>query len=242
MKKITLLFTLTLCAGALNGMEPETWNLLPREAQVLIIQALNTGKNPNETIRAIMAASQTSKALNQIINEEYHGSIKKFTVLVDLLAKKFPNMSREEIVRKFNTPIAQQYIALSNKLGEAVATDLVEKVAQLINQGADVNFLFNNFNMLELAVNNRSENSVKIMKLLIDHGANPYLVAKGTDHLLTDLINEGEFLDHFSVSESESEDYETKQLVFPQFEKLLKEAMAKHQPSLDEENVSGEGK
>jgi hypothetical protein len=253
MKKIALLFTLTLVgAGALNGMDPTslyelrrtgpenpqpelgTFGHLPPELHEKIIQdAIASSNTVEKAIRAINAVS----ALRGV----RYDNLKAFTRLVHILASKF-KVPVNIIAEKFATPTAQKYIALSKRLGEAVEEDQVEMVKQLINQGADVNFLFRDYNMLELAVSNQSENSLKILKILLDHGANPYLVAQNTGKSLGQLIDKDEFFDEYSVEEDQSGDYEIKQLVFPQFQTLLKEAMAKHQLYLGEENVSGEGK
>ena len=115
MKKVFLLCAL-VCASQLYGMEPEqkpqSWNILPRDVQILIIQALYSNDNPDEAIRAIIAMSRTNKAVNQLI----HGDIKSFTALVDLLEKKFPKMARQEIAKKFNTSIAKEYVELGRQL------------------------------------------------------------------------------------------------------------------------------
>ena len=240
MKKIALLFTLTLVgAGALYGMEnnPQpglgTFGYLPPELHEKILQDIIASSNTlEEAIKAVNAASMRGVQYN---------NLKAFTRLVHILASKF-KVPVNIIAEKFATPTAQKYIALSKILGEAVDEDQVEMVKQLINQGAGVNYLFKDYNMLELAVSNHSENSLKILKILLDHGANPYLVAQDTGESLGQLIDKDEFFDEYSVDEDQSEDYEIKQLVFPQFQTLLKEAMTKSGLYLDEENVSGEGK
>src|SRR5258708_39238807 len=93
MKKILLVCAL-ICVGQLYGMEKEqkqeNWNLLPREVQVLVIQALNSGNTLDEVIKSIKSLSLVNKELNSIVNETY-GNLEQFTALVHLLAKKFKN-------------------------------------------------------------------------------------------------------------------------------------------------------
>ena len=133
MKKLILMCAM-ICASQLYGMEKEKpsqrqsrlqrmynylfgteesqqpqlgdWNSLPQEVQILIIQALNTGQDLDQTIDAIKAMSITNKALNQMINEMYE--LKGFTVLVHMLANKF-NISTDEVAHKFNTKVAMEY-------------------------------------------------------------------------------------------------------------------------------------
>ncbi len=63
MKKTTLLLTIT-CISALNGMET-----LPKDAQRLVLGALNTSNDLRSIIQTIQALSVTNKALNQMVNE-----------------------------------------------------------------------------------------------------------------------------------------------------------------------------
>lgn len=94
MKKIALLITI-LSAGALNGMESPkhsqiTWRDLPIDAKAVIVQALQTYDNPNDTLNAIKAMGLSDKELNKIVNDVYlRGNLKDFTALVHILANKF---------------------------------------------------------------------------------------------------------------------------------------------------------
>ncbi len=155
MKKIALLFTI-LCAGALYGMKRiqsrskyghyVSMAELSPEIQVMIIQALNTydkNLNPEENlvniINAIKAMSATNRQFNTIVNDIY-GNLAGFTALVHILGKKF-NINTDVIATKFETPIAEKYIQLGqNLMKETVQLDPINKVVQLIEQGADVNY------------------------------------------------------------------------------------------------------
>lgn len=163
MKKMTLLFTLTLvcalvCADQMYGMEPRGlerghytgFTNLPKDLQVLIIQTLNTYKNPDDVIKTIKAISKTNMALNQIINEVYNPyNLSGFTALVHKLADKFDKPTAT-IAEKFSTQTAHKYINLGNDLINQIsslATSMVlglpveiDKIVQLIEAGADVNY------------------------------------------------------------------------------------------------------
>ncbi len=180
MKKIALLFTL-LCASALNGMEqPEQGRYaglgeLSPEIQVLIIQALNTfdkylssKENLTNTVNAIKAMTETNKQLHAVVNDMY-GNLKGFTALIGILAEKFFAISRDDIAYKFNTPLAEEYKKLGNKLLNNIFRKPIEKITQLIKQGADVNY---NKMILIYAV---SDGDVNLVKLLLDAGANPFI-------------------------------------------------------------------
>lgn len=241
MKKLILLFTI-LCAGALNAMEPEqkmgAFGELPKELHPEIVKkALESSNTPKKAVKAITVAS----ALQGV----KYDNLEDFTRLVHRVAKKF-KVPVNIIATEFGTPTAKTYITLSENLGNAVKNGQTKEVEQLINQGADVHFLVNNNTILEFALGNISENTVKIVKILLDHGANPYAQAPGgRGESLGDLIEEDEFLDWYSVDESQSENYEVKQSVFPQVRKLLEDAMKNYEsysdPYSPEENISGEG-
>jgi len=194
MKKIAILFTI-LCASALNGMENPQYgsykglgNLSP-EIQVMIIQALNTYKNPVDVINAIKAISLVDKELNEIINQEY-GNQKGFTKLVHILADKF-NETTGEIADKFKTPAANEYIKLGSQLVNTIMdSDKSEgektknEVIALIKDGADVNFSrkwyfgdeeFGKDWFIETPLGNAIvfKENIELTKLLIQSGANP---------------------------------------------------------------------
>jgi hypothetical protein len=156
MKKLILLFTIACIAGQMYGMGPERGRYigmvdLPKEVQVLIIQALNKSKNRwgnvniDKAIRAIVAMSLTSKTLNEIVNKAY-GNQKGFKALINELAtvdvgSNPPHFKkRSDIAQKFKTGAARRYVKLGNALAEAVQKNNIGKVTELLEQGADVNF------------------------------------------------------------------------------------------------------
>lgn len=212
-KKLILLCTM-LYAGQMYSMDPtslpelrrtgpeqktEYWNLLPKEVLGLVVQALYTSNNPDEAIHAIIAMSQTNKALNQLI----HGDIKNFTALMNLLAKKFPTMSRKDIAEKFNTEIASYYLLLAtpfenndlsylycgigpyNVLG--FKNSPIETLKKFLLQGLDPNFswtikgsmsipakinsLLFKLCVLLMSCTNDEANVVSSIELLLQYGA-----------------------------------------------------------------------
>lgn len=193
MKKLFLICAALICANQMYGMEsysakaskdrpeqkPESWNLLPKEVQALVIQALYTSSNPDEAIHAIIAMSQTNKALNQLI----HGDTKNFTALMNLLAKKFPHGTRKDIAEKFNTAAAQQYIKVNSKLLTAIMYGNLDAVKKLITQeNADPNFSsyekgilaspINQYNA-QIAIGNairQRKNAKEILQFLLENG------------------------------------------------------------------------
>lgn len=143
MKKIALLFTLTLCTGALNGMEPERGRYigmeeLPVDVKGLIIQSLASGDTLSEVLNNIKAISRTNKQLNTIVNVMY-GNPKVFTALVHTLANEF-NTTTEAVAKKIGTPAAKHYLDLADQLNAAISYFNLDEAIQLIKQGADVNY------------------------------------------------------------------------------------------------------
>ncbi len=193
MKKIALLLTL-LCAGALNGMEqPEQGHYvgigmenLPDDVKPIIITYLNQYNNLDDTIYAIKAVSLTNKSLNKMINEKY-GNLKGFTALVHMLAAKFPIifMGKEDsrgfrsgytsspgkIANLFNTPTAKEYVNLGTTLLEAVKNNDINRITQLIKQGADVHYYHND--CISPLIQATYYGNAEIVKLLLDSGVNP---------------------------------------------------------------------
>ncbi len=190
--KLILLFTI-VCAGQLYGMGPERGRYvglgdLPRETQVIIVTYLQTNDNLDGTIAAIKEASKgvglANKQLNAIVNEVY-GIPKGFTALVHLLADKF-NTSTEDVAGKFGTPVAENYQILGRELLLAISFSKdEEKIAELIQQGADVNYIghpvldpySNTTPLMYVAAKYASAVSpyINIVKLLLNAGANPNL-------------------------------------------------------------------
>ena len=178
MKKMILVCAM-ICAGQLYGMGDI--GKLPKEVQVLIIQALNSSNDIDSIINSIKAASSTSKALNQMVNEQYNlNNLKGFTTLVGILADKAStSLGRFEIAQKFNTPIAQEYMDLGGKfvaLLNADKADLV-KIKELINKGLDPNFSFKgaaSTNLKNILSSGwEREDKMAALKLLLDAGAIP---------------------------------------------------------------------
>jgi len=131
--------------GTEESQQPQLgdWNSLPQEVQILIIQALNTGQDLDQTIDAIKAMSITNKALNQMINKMY--DLKGFTVLVNMLANKFKT-SHQTIANKFNTDVAKRYLELNLEFLNFFLkdySDVTQKIYAIqlfLSAGADPNF------------------------------------------------------------------------------------------------------
>lgn len=155
MKKVFLLCAL-VCAGQMYGMEqprnpqPElsTFQNLPNDVKNLIILAFaQSGDDIDSAIEKIKIASSTNKALKQMINMD---NLAGFTVLVGILAEKFPDIPKDDIADKFDLPIAKKYNRLSYSLKSVMdqynmgnistKKELENKVKELIENGADVGF------------------------------------------------------------------------------------------------------
>lgn len=141
MKKVLLLLTL-ISASQLYSMEPEKPNYmtsLPKEIKLLIM----TGNNLDDTIRLIKDFRGINSTFKQMIDAHYGDidNLQNFTKLVHVLANQF-NTTTATIAKKFRTEIAQQYVALGDKLLEDVYWGRKAKeITQDINQGADVNYI-----------------------------------------------------------------------------------------------------
>jgi len=192
MKKIALLFTI-LSASMLNGMEtiePKHGRHvglgiedLPRDIQAVIISYVHTYDNPDDLIHALKALSKTNTTLQKMIYAKYgdFNNLQEFTTLVHVLANKF-GLGTQDIAKKFKTSIAAQYVELGDKLKRSLSaskniystTEYIDEITKLIEQGADVNY-FNEFNgktpLHQAVIDLKPE----VVKLLLDHGANPYL-------------------------------------------------------------------
>ncbi len=186
MKKIILLFTI-ICAGQLYGMEEApkmgAFGDLPEDVHKVIVQALATSNNLEQTIEAIKVAS--------VLRGVRYDNLKDFTKLVHILADKF-NTTTAKIAKEFKTPIAEKYVNLGNDLtfymlmfdkdGNIKDPD---RFTQLINQGADVNYTGTEGSIYILGKGDfpdiqtpliaavKSGNS-DLVKLLLNSGANPY--------------------------------------------------------------------
>src|SRR5262245_56843122 len=191
-KQMILLFTL-LCASAINnGMErPQLAGArgLPPEMQANIVreminEALKEYNNLDEVINnTIKAISKTSEELKAVVNEEY-GSQNRFKALVQKLANKFVDISRDTIAKKLGIPNStKQYVSLGAKLIDAVQTGDINSVTALINQGADVNYSYDHIigvdvkeklTPLIIAV---IHEKTDIVQLLLEQGANPNFIS-----------------------------------------------------------------
>ncbi len=204
MKKIALLFTI-LCAGMLNGMEPEQgrfkgWGDLLPEMKVMVIQTLNTTyddqlssqENLKNIIAAIKATRLVDTESNKIITTMY-GDQSGFMTLAHILAKEL-NTSTYNVAKEFKTNASQKYLDLGTQLANAIRGKDNAKVAELIIKGADVNFMENPVNMpLHIKYRGNTllitaimyQNSAEVIKLLLDKGANPNL----ENHIFEPLLN-----------------------------------------------------
>lgn len=162
MKKVFLLCAL-VCAGQMYGMEKMgTFGELPEELHQEIVRALLNSKDLDQVIDAIKVAS--------VLRGVRYDDLADFTKLVHALADKF-NKPTIFVARKFNTPTAKKYIDLSIAL-LFIPSSTFNNVAQLIKDGADVNFTGNNYaTPLSQAIQFRV--NIEKIKLLLDSGANP---------------------------------------------------------------------
>lgn len=145
MKKIFLLFTI-ICASQLYGMEPE-WSLqkvahmsqLPKDIQQKIInKSLELSDNVGQALGMIAKLS--------ILQGIEYNTLPIFNVLMDKLANKFFEYSRQSIARNFGIEIGKEYVTLNEKF-YAMAKNFedkptLEKYKDFIAQGADSNFTF----------------------------------------------------------------------------------------------------
>ncbi len=150
MRKLILLFTIACATGQLYGMEPqnilEAQNImdLPEDVRNEIFETVFTsGAN---TLQGTIDLVKVKSALLGIS----YDNLKTFTALMDVLAKKFPNILRKKIAEKFNTPIAQEYVTLGEQLFLPVFNvrlsnrqneqSPVEDMKKLLKKDADPNY------------------------------------------------------------------------------------------------------
>jgi len=186
-KKLILLCTM-ICASELYGMEPQTMGAfasLPEELHKEIVNALVKSNDLGQVIEAIQLAS-TLRGLR-------YDKLQDFTKLVHVLAKKF-NTGTREIASEFETPIAKTYLDLIKKLFDAFNDMDNDAVANVIKDGADINFTTNTTKLngvpmrltkvttpiLQCAIKQALDNfgvvlswneDIALIKLLIDSGA-----------------------------------------------------------------------
>ena len=149
MKKLILLFTI-LCAGQLYGMEAQNIMGLPEELRTEIIRkALAASDTLEEAIKAIKVG---------VLRGVNYDNPKDFTKLVHVLAKKF-DLDTATVAQEFRTTtvanIAKNYLIQSRMLLKLIASYdagdiqiLIDNIKELINGGADVNFVQRHTGML----------------------------------------------------------------------------------------------
>lgn len=102
-------------------------------------------------------------------------NLKNFTKLVHILADKFEATTMSDLARDLGRDISKQYIKLGRDLAHALSLNREKDIANLIQQGADVNFNQTNANSREPAPLNAAirRNLKKNVQLLLDLGAIP---------------------------------------------------------------------
>lgn len=169
----------------------------------LVIQILMNSKNSDDVIKAFEEASKTNHALYKMIYEE-NGDPKGSNALIQALAIGF--IHPQDILLGWNTPGLHHSIFLARHLEEAIRLNNISQVAELIKQGANVNFNFGsktwqqgtityeNVTPFDLAV---ILGHADIAKLLLDAGAfinpNDYYAMHGYAH-------SGQTLSQYSTS------------------------------------------
>ncbi len=231
MKKLTLLFSLTiaLCVNALNGMEitkldPALWGRLPKDMKPIILIAFAGSKafaESGNNLDAVINYFKEARLVNKTFKHELD-NLKNFTTLMHLLAEKFGkrpiDIAHQFINRLNNLPVAKRYVELYEKLEmEALPMGNIAEVKKLIDEGVDITANPAVLNMAVLmgsALNTgiQAKALTTIIKLLLEHGANPY--AKGGDNRTA--------LDVHNFFNRHNPEYE-------QIKTLLEEAMKKKQ-------------
>ncbi len=85
-----------------------------------------------------------------------------------MLADKF-NTSTEDVASKFSTSVSSEYSKLANNLIDAIYKKDSNQVAQLIKEGADVNFIDDRLDTpLKWALNHTNKD---VLKILLHAGA-----------------------------------------------------------------------
>jgi len=164
MKKLFLLAVL-ICIGQMYGMEPlepmGSFAQLPKELHEEIIMALLKSKDLEQAVEAIKVAC--------VLRGACYDNLKDFTRLAHIFANQF-NVSTYQIAKKFNTSTANEYNILNTQLMVAIQSSDIQKLTDLINEGADVNYSTDLNTPLTKAV---IQWNLQIIKLLLQHGANP---------------------------------------------------------------------
>lgn len=118
MEKLVLLLTI-ICTSVLNGMDPTSTEQKTKELEVyqslaaipelqkeIIAATLAISNTPDEAIHMIEKLS--------ILRGIKYDNLKNFATLINVIAKKFPNITRQEIAQKFTLPIAQEYVKFND--------------------------------------------------------------------------------------------------------------------------------
>jgi hypothetical protein len=201
------------------GMEPQKGDLgafeqLPLELRREIAQmALAASSTIDQAIKAIQNASaiysgvklNSAAAMNllktmlsddfdQVIERFKHlqgTKVKEFNVLMDLLAKKFPDLTRAEIAEKFKSPIANEYLVLNKEFYDetAFSNNDLEKYKKFIDKGADPSFTFLSETFTKMikgilsqaasnAEGSGSQEAIQVLEYLLQEGSNPNIYAQ----------------------------------------------------------------
>lgn len=200
MKKITVLIAM-FCVSVLNGMDSTSLYELPRtepeqshmealspEIKVMITQVLNAydnnlslEKNIEIILNNIKTLSQVNREFYGIIYDEYYNNSKGFKLLVHMIANKLTTQNGKakkypcDIAKKFNTPVANKYSELCEKLRSTLKKAQADKVkmqevTKLLQEGADIN----GFPVLLAVVTGGSVPSFEMIRFLLNSGADPY--------------------------------------------------------------------
>ncbi len=123
-------------------------------------------------------------------------NLKGFNAVMNKLAEKFPNSTREEIAKRINTPLAKKYVEFNKAFVETILTedsDARLRYAQTyLKRDADPNFTFrygdNSYGSVlgtayNMAVKNNGEDD-KLVELLL----NVYKAKPNVKHANTTLI------------------------------------------------------
>ena len=177
MKKIALLLTI-ICAGQLYGMEAERIGDLPKELQREITQAAIASSN---TLDEAIAMIKKLSASFGVQHDKLFANLEDFTKLVHMVSNKF-NLSTKKIAQKFNTPTSEEYVKLGDKLinciyeAELPLTIYLKRMAQLIEQGADVNYSQVNSDANTVLHEAMFYRSPEMVQLLVKYGVNSKVV------------------------------------------------------------------
>jgi hypothetical protein len=185
-RKLFALCTLLFCAHQLYGMEQQpSYQTSPKELttrEILdIYKALPIELKRDIIISALAANGDIDQAVDTIENtsmlygvqfDKLFNNLKDFTALMNVLAKKFPTISRREIAKKFTTPIARTYINLYDELKTNVYAGNIKGAKKAIEQGADVKAGI----ILHTALLPKNyQPSTAMIKLLLEYGADPFI-------------------------------------------------------------------